>query len=217
MCWGSGPATAAITGVAGGLSFGTGSAGGTPASIIAAPPDVLNSAVTNTGMQGFNEAQGVTTTVAHGVDGGGTIAVGTRVDGHMIFLNSEGDARLGHLNTVWTFDGIILRVISGDDGLLESASSFERGAPGTNFATGPGAAPFPFRGLESFSGTGAGDGYQIPGGGTQLRVSMLVSNPGDWIRVITSPSPVPVPGAAWLFASALGALGYLGRQRRATA
>jgi hypothetical protein len=33
--------------------------------------------------------EGFTTTVAHGIDGGGSIAAGTLVDSHMIFLNSQ--------------------------------------------------------------------------------------------------------------------------------
>jgi len=40
---------------------------------------------------------------------------------------------------------------------------------------------------------------------------MEVTEPGDWIRVITA-SAVPIPAAIWLFGSAL--LGFVGMRRR---
>lgn len=76
-------ANAVIVSVSGPVS----TAGSTAPAIIAAPSDALNDFVTNTGMQGFDEAQGVLTTVAFDIDGG-SIAVGTLVNSHMIFLNA---------------------------------------------------------------------------------------------------------------------------------
>ena len=61
----AGQANAVITTVSGPVS-----SMGTLPQIIAAPAHVLDDIVSNTGMQGFNEAQGVLTTVAHAVDGG---------------------------------------------------------------------------------------------------------------------------------------------------
>lgn len=84
---------------------------GTAPAIIAAPFKVLDDTVTNTGMQGFNEAQGVLLGAAINVDGG-TVAAGTRVDSHMVFLNSAGNGRLGHFEVDWTFSGAILGVMS---------------------------------------------------------------------------------------------------------
>lgn len=195
------PASAALVSVAGGLS----SVGG-PAAIIAAPSDALDDSVANRAMQGFNEAQGVTTSVAHSTDGG-SIAAGTLVDSHMIFLNSAGNLNITHSNVVWTFSAPILGIMSDPNGNLEAASTFELGAPGTNYTVGaPGqAAPFSLRGLES------NDSYSLVDAFT-LQVSMQVAEPGDWIRVVTA--HVPLPGAVWMFLSALGGLGLFGWRRR---
>lgn len=188
---------------------GPNSSMGTAPAIIGAPAHALDDILTNTGMQGFNEAQGVTTTVAHMIDGGGTIAVGTLVNSHMIFLNSAGTQSLTHFGVTWTFTDMILGVMSDGNGNLEAASTFELGAPGTNYTvpfvgSGP-AAPFPARGLEGNNGTGLGaDGYQILG--NQLQVGMFVTEPGDWIRVITA-STIPEPGTILLLGSGLAGLG----------
>lgn len=201
------PASAAIIGVAGPAS----SAGTAPA-IIAAPANALDDIVTNTGMQGFDEAQGVLTTVAHGIDGAGSIPVGTLVDSHMIFLNSLGTAALSHAGVIWTFSGTILGVMSDTGGALEAASTFELGAPGTNYTvpfggSGP-AAPFPNRGMEG------ADSYTILGPSTLL-VRMAVTEPGDWIRVVTTAAAIPTPAALPLFLTALVGLAALGRWRAA--
>jgi len=205
-------ANAAITGVVGPNS----SAGVAPA-IIGAPAHLLDDVVFNQGMQGFDEAQGVITTAAHGIDGGGNIAVGTRVDSHMIFLNSRDTSRLGHVSVDWTFDGTIIGVMSDSGGTLEAASTFELGNPGTNYTvpfsgSGP-AAPFGARGLESNNGTGAGpnDGYLILNPNT-IRVSMLVTEPGDWMRVVTA-TTVPAPGAFVLAGLGTSLVGFMRRRK----
>ena len=118
---------AALIGVAGPNS----SLGVAPA-IIAAPLNILDDNVVNEGMQGFDEAQGVLTSVAHAIDGGGFIAAGSLVDSHMIFLNNRGQAGLVHNEVTWSFDGTIIGVMSDVDGNLEAASSFELGNPSTN-------------------------------------------------------------------------------------
>lgn len=204
------PSPAALIGVTGGLS----SAGTAPA-IIGAPANVLDDDVVNSGMQGFNEAQGVTTTVAHTIDGGGTIPIGTVVNSHMIFLNNRGDTRLSHADVDWTFDGPVLGVMSDSPGFLEAASTPELGSPLTNYTvTFPGsgdAAPFNARGLES----GSIDNYSMVNAFT-LRVSMVVTEPGDWIRVVTAPATVPEPASLFAFGGLFGvtALGYLWRRKR---
>lgn len=187
---------------------GPNSSAGTAPAIIAAPPHALDDIVTNTGMQGFNEAQAVLTTVAHAHDTG-VIAAGTLVDSHMIFLNSQGSAGLSHRLVDWTFDGIILGVMSNQSGTLEAASTFELGNPLTNYTvTFPGSgpsAPFPARGMES------NDSYLVLAGLKTIQVNMAVSEPGDWIRVVTA-NPVPLPAAIWLFGAAL--IGFIGYSRR---
>lgn len=197
---------------------GPASSGGTGPAIIGAPSDILEDLVTNTGMEGFDEAQNVLLTAPLSVDGG-TIAAGTRVDSHMIFLNSLGSTRISHYDVDWTFSGRILGVMSDSGGTLEAASSSFLGAPGTNYTT-PGAgtgaaAPFTARGLESNNGTGiGGEGYSVAG--NVLTLGMVVTEPGDWVRVVTA--PIPVPAALPLLAGALGGLGLLrGRKAKSAA
>jgi hypothetical protein len=187
------------------------SSAGTSAAIIGAPSDVLDDFVFNTGMQGFDEAQGVVTSTSHAVDGGGLISAGTQVDSHMIFLNSQGSGALSHFSVVWTFAAPILGIMSDRNGSLETASTFELGAPGTNYP----ASAFGARGLEGNDGSGTGpfpsDGYALLDP-YSLRVGMSVTEPGDWIRVVTASSEVPTPGVLALLAA--GLLGIFGVHRR---
>ena len=192
------------------------STGGTAPAIIDSPSDLLDDLVTNDGMRGFDEALGVVTTINHPMDGGAVLAAGTRVDSHMIFLNSEGPTALMHYGVTWTFDGLILGVMSDRGGLLEASSTFELGAPTTNYtatASGTGAAaPFDARGLErNRGGNGTGDGYGV--NGNQIIVDMYVTEPGDWIRVITASNTNDVPEPGTLALLGLGLLGF-GRARR---
>jgi len=168
--------------------------------IIVAPPSVVDDApgATNTHQQGFNERQHVLLPYAIAVDpaspAGSSIAAGTWVDSHMIFLNTPGTAYATDTET-WTFDGLILGVMSDGRGTLEAATSGLLGAPGTVY---PG--PFSARGFES------NDWWSIVGGGYSLRVKMSVTEPGDWMRVVTASSPVAEPAALALLAAAAALL-----------
>ena len=162
-------ANAEITDVSGPLSTAD-----HEAEIIAPPTDVLNDTVTNMAQQGFDEAQGVVTSVDYNFDDG-VIPAGTMVNSHMIFLNAPAPGpNIYHNNVVWTFSEPIIGVMSDPDGNLEMASTPELGAPSTNYP----AAEFANRGIE------AGDNYNISG--NQLTLSMGVDpDAGDQIRVVT--------------------------------
>ncbi|UCG48192.1 MAG: hypothetical protein JSU94_00140 [Phycisphaerales bacterium] len=190
---------------------GPNSALGSPPAIITAPPDVRDDAAYNTGMEGFNERQRVILPANISIDGGGIIPAGTLVDSHMIFLNTgpgNNTQANSHFNVQWTFDGAILGVMSDTNGSLEVASSPILGAPGTIYP----AAPFSARGLEGNSGPGpSNDGYAISGNTLSIGVGMYVTEPGDWIRVVTQ--PIPAPGAFLLGGIGVGLVGWL-RNRR---
>jgi hypothetical protein len=207
------PSHAAIMSVSGELS-----SAGTAAQIIAAPASVADDApgAENTGMQGFNERQGFTLGAALDVDGANDIAAGTVIDSHMIFLNTAGSSLTTHgfgqdgaVN--WTFSGDILGVVSDRNGVLLAASDFL----GLDSTAYPGA--FDARGLESnpLDGLFNDDFYSFSG--NVLSLGMRVTEPGDWIRVVTASdvAPVPLPAAAWMLLSGLAAIGAASRRRRA--
>lgn len=171
--------------------------------IIAAPTSVADDAPgaeTPTDTQfGFDEQQNVLLGSALSINGG-SIAAGTVVSSHMIFLNTAGTV-FGGATARWVFDGVILGVMSDSGGTLEAASSALLGASGTFY---PGA--FAARGLEG------GDSYSFAAGSNILSVTMQVTEPGDWIRVITAARAVPEPGTLGLLG--IGLLGVGGLRRR---
>lgn len=169
--------------------------------VIAPPASVVNSntagGATNDHQQGFDERSRVTLSDDLAVDGG-SIPAGTTVDSHMVFLNVP-DGTPGattDFNRTWTFDGPVLGVMSDSGGALEVASSPMLGAPATTYPM----SPFANRGLDLPAGSlarGAGgtsdEGYTIDG--DRITVGMTVSQPGDWIRVVTQSAHVPCTSA----------------------
>jgi hypothetical protein len=145
-----------------------------PASVIDDPPGATNSVI-----EGFDQAQGVLLTAPLNVDGG-AIPAGTVVDSHMIFLNTTGVVFASDTST-FTFDKPILGVMSDRLGTLEAASNALLGALGTTY---PGS--FGARGMEPNGGNSGGpnaDGYLVSG--NTIIVRMHVTEPGDWIHVVT--------------------------------
>jgi hypothetical protein len=177
--------------------------------------DANDDAAYNTAQQGFNEKQGVLLGSMLSVDGG-TIAAGTRVDSHMIFLNSgpnNSGALLEHFNVRWEFDGDILGVMSNSNGSLEVNSSALLGASDVVY---PGSS-FSARGFDTnqspCDGTATNDCYGIFG--SELNVAMRVTEPGDWIRVVTRTAQVPEPGTLGLLGLGILALGATKRKKLA--
>ncbi len=168
--------------------------------IIAAPEFAIDDApgAENDHQQAFNEKQGVKLFEALTVDGGGTIAEGTWVNSHMIFLNTAGNAYTADEGKEWTFDGEILGVMSDRGGNLEAASNDLLGADGTTYPGNFGA-----RGMEG------NDSYSFLG--NAITVDMYVTEPGDWIRVVTQ-SAVPEPGTLFLLGA--GLIGLVGFRRK---
>lgn len=202
LAWFSWPVFASLISVS-----GPNSNLGTAASIILAPANVNDDAAYNTAQQGFNERQGVILANTLAVNGG-SIAAGTVVDSHMIFLNTGpgNNTQLAeHFNVLWTFSGAILGVMSNGNGSLEVMSSSILGAVGTLYPT----SPFNARGLEGNDPSCRNDCYSFTA--NQLKLTMRVTEPGDWIRVITA-SRVPEPGALALMLAAM--LGFHGVRKR---
>lgn len=175
--------------------------------IISAPSSVIDDApgATNTVQQGFNEVQNFFLSYDLAIDGG-FISAGTLVNSHMIFLNTTVGTALTTDRKTWIFDGQILGVMSDSVGNLEAASSSFLGEPGTTYPSAFGA-----RGLEGNPHTGINDDfYNVTG--NSLDLFMRVTEPGDWIRVVTA--PVPEPSTILLLGSGLFGLGWYGRKRK---
>lgn len=169
--------------------------------IIAAPGSVIDDApgAENYYQQAFDEAQDVYLTRDIAVDGG-TLLEGLWVDSHMIFLNTP-DHSLARDRQTWVFDAPIIGVMSDYSGSLETASNDLLGAPGTFY---PGS--FPARGMEG------ADSYTISG--NSIEVFMAVTEPGDWIRVVTEQQPIPEPGTILMMGVGLASLVGLRRKSR---
>jgi hypothetical protein len=182
---------------------------GDPAAIISAPADITDSGAFNTAMQGFDELQDVVLPRDIMTDQG-VIPAGTTVRSHMIFLkraNALVPSNNNQANVQWTFDGWVIGVMSDRHGSYELASTDVLGVTATT--TYPTGTSYPGRGLKgNFGPSGPNDGYAISG--NTLSVSMKVTQPGDWIRVVTS--DVPVPSSIILFGTAL--VGLVGLRRK---
>lgn len=172
---------------------------------ISPPPAVFNDSYLTDALVGYDEKQGYTLASGLSVDllastsSPGMVSAGTTLDSHYFFLDPVSFL----IEDSWTivFDKPVLAIITSTD--LVFASDY-LGAAGTIY---PG--PFEKRGLENcdvcVDEVTLLDAYT-------LQVSLHVTEPGDWFRVVTAASPVPVPAAAWLFGS--GLLGLVAVARR---
>ncbi|RYH07223.1 hypothetical protein [Tropicimonas sp. IMCC6043] len=155
----------------------------------------------NTNILGFDEAQGVLVATDLFVDGGFNLN-GLLVDSHMIFLNRESGTSLLELSASFSFSGDILGVMTSIDGSLLQASDGILGLAGVTY--------------DNFSNRGFESGDTVNFAGSSLDTFMRVTQPGDWMRVVTV-SAVPVPAGAVLLPTALALLGAASRRRRRAA
>ncbi len=132
-----------------------------------------------------------------GSAGEGTLAAGTTVASHYIAFDPAGSIRRSQVGTV-TFDSDILAVISSS--ALLTASDFLANTGVTYQAPG-------LRGLEG------GDSVTITGL-REVTVDWAANTPGDYVRVLTTFSPVPEPGPVALLACAAAAFAFRTRGRR---
>lgn len=186
--------------------MGPDSTSGYAPEIIVAPSDTRNNATPYSRQVGFDEKQGVVLPGEVKVDGGVILATGTRVSSHMIYLErlrGPGQpASVWHLGVDWTFDGPILGVMSSINGGREAASQSILGLDTTAYAQ------FSHRGME------ANDTYSVSG--STLTVNMKVTEPGDWIRVVTlAPPRSRVPETGGWMAGVIGGLFIAGLRRLA--
>ncbi len=152
--------------------------------MIETPADTNANKTESSKIQGFDEKQNILLDTDLLVDGG-TIAAGTEVSSHMLFLDPIKSNLTKVQNTKWLFDGVILGVMSDQAGSLEKASRELLGAENTAYQQ---------NGSHGFESNDSNDNYSI--NGNELTVGMRATYPGDWIRVVTAANTQSVPEPA---------------------
>lgn len=189
--------------VSGNVTTGTGSFVNLTGAL---PANVGNNNFQDPNLYGFDEKQNqllagnLTVNVTPSGVGTSIIPTGTTVSSHYVFF--DPDDSTSQIGTV-LFDAPILGIITKTAELL--ASDF-LGAMGVNYLNPT------LRGLEDNTDSALVSMMN----GNEIIVDWRASTPGDYIRVITAASPVPVPAAFWLFSSALLAIVGWSRRKNAT-
>lgn len=176
--------------------------------VIAAPASVTNAAPVNTPIiHGFNEQSNVLLAADLTMQNYGnpnTIALtGTSVDSHMFFMNQPSGAPNPNVTTTasFSFSTAVLGIITSTSAL--NNSDMLLGAVGTTYQSG-----FSNRGLEG------ADAVSFAGNSVDLTFSL--TQPGDWVRVITAAdvAPVPLPAGAPLMLAGIGAFAVMRRKAK---
>lgn len=204
------PAAATITGgvVTGGFSFDNGGTFVklTPPFTESDPDNTVGSNNFNDlNLYGFDEDQNIVlaaplsvNVLADGLGGGGgagQLAAGTTVASHYVFYDPAGSTTRRQIATV-TFDSDVLAILTSRANL--EASDFLANTGVTYLSPG-------LRGLEG-PDTASISNFR------EIALDWSAGTPGDYIRVLTTFSPVPEPAplALWAFAG----LAWRARRRR---
>ena len=164
--------------------------------VIAAPGSVTDDSVgDNETVFAFAEATRVVLTSDLAV-AGGTIAAGTAVDSHMIFLNRADPDRIrASVDYAFGFSTDILGVITSTSAVR--ATNDLLGAVGTTYGL--------------LNGFERSDTLSVMS--NSVSGNLIVTQPGDWFRVVTV-AEVPVPAAGFMLLAGLGAMAAARRGRR---
>ncbi len=173
--------------------------------VIAAPASVTDAAPVNSPLiQGFNEKSGVTLAAPLTMQNYNlsptTALAGTTVDSHMFFMNRSGGA-LQTTAASFSFSTNVLGIITSLAGL--DATDSLLGAAGTTYEDG-----FTARGLEGAD--------SVAFSGNTVSLTFAITQPGDWVRVITvaDVAPVPLPAGASLMLAGIGAFAAMRRKAK---
>lgn len=180
---------------------------------IAPPPDARLNALTSAEfVRVWDERQGVVLEHALRVDATASglynaagdlvpslLSAGTTISSHYIHFDSPGSDHAS-ANGVVTFDADILGVICvGDTHAAHDLDDSDYLSAGTIYSTGIGNRGMELSGKEFF---------EISADHRSISFSFHISNPGDYVRVITA---VPTPGTCALAATGMT---LIGRRRR---